>query len=89
MNKTLKPDILAITEGDIYLQNKKYQIESAGGDLVIVSRVEDASTTSLIRKMISLLGNQKLEIASKKMVNGSSSDIKSDWEQLSLPLNQQ
>lgn len=46
----LGADLLAVTEGDPYLKDRKEEIESAGGNLVVISRVGDASTTSLLRK---------------------------------------
>ena len=37
MVKKIKPDIVAVTEGDVQLANKKKQIEDIGGELKVVT----------------------------------------------------
>lgn len=48
----LKANILAITEGDPHLEDRKAEIEAGGGRLAIVSRIVENSTTSLVRKAL-------------------------------------
>jgi D-glycero-beta-D-manno-heptose 1-phosphate adenylyltransferase len=52
LHQALKPDFLAVTEGDPHLADRKAEIELAGGELIVVSKLEETSTTSIIRRSL-------------------------------------
>jgi cytidyltransferase-like protein len=90
LHKTLKADILAVTEYDPYLQDRRDEIETAGGELVVVSRYEGASSTSLIRRFLAETEISDLLIAPKHRpvgyVAGNVAQNQTHWRQLKLPL---
>jgi len=48
--KKVKPDVIAVTENDSQMENKKKQAENIGGTVVVVSpRLEPHSTSRLVR----------------------------------------
>lgn len=50
--KKIKPNIIAVTENDSQIENKKRQAISVGGKLVLVTPlIEPHSTTNLIEKL--------------------------------------
>lgn len=50
----LKPDYLAVVEGDPGLDNKKAQIEKAGGKLVVFPKIDGYSTSEIINRIQNL-----------------------------------
>lgn len=49
--KSLEPDIIAVTKGDAYLEDKKKQAELVGGRVVeVIKRDQRYSTTKMIEK---------------------------------------
>ena len=50
--KKVKPDVIAVTENDLQIENKKRQAELVGANvIVVVPRLEPHSTTNLIEKL--------------------------------------
>jgi cytidyltransferase-like protein len=50
--KKLKPEYLAVTDGDPYIEKKQEIMDELGGRLVVVTeRLEDFSTTKIINEM--------------------------------------
>jgi cytidyltransferase-like protein len=90
LHKTLEADILAVTAGDPHLQDRKDEIEGAGGKLVVVSRQEDGSSTSLIRRFLAKTEISELLITPKHKLKGyvaeHTVENQSGWHQLRLPL---
>jgi cytidyltransferase-like protein len=91
LHKTLKADILAVTEGDPHLQDRRAEIEAAGGKLVVVSRLEDGSSTSLIRRFLAETEFSDLLVAPKDNLRGyvaeNVTNNQTRWHQLRLPLD--
>ncbi len=86
LHKALGADALAITVGDPNIQARKKQIETAGGELITISPINNDSTTSLICKFLDetafLIQYAKesttKEYATKSLIH---------WEQLEFPLD--
>jgi len=85
---TLKPNILAVTEGDPYMDDRREEIEAAGGRLVVVSRREDGSSTSLLRRALAQLPDLPPVLYSPKHIIRGDSVDKQTCYQLPLPSNQ-
>lgn len=50
--KKIKPDIIAITENDPQMENKRKQADEIGANLLVVTpRIEPHSTTNLVEKL--------------------------------------
>jgi hypothetical protein len=45
----IKPDIIAVTENDPLIENKKDQAKRVGGELRVISLMEPYSTSKLAR----------------------------------------
>jgi rfaE bifunctional protein nucleotidyltransferase chain/domain len=87
LHKTVRADVLAVTEGDPYLEDRRDEIEAAGGKLVVVSRFEDGSSTSLIRRFLSETEYSDLLLVSKQRLRDYVAEHQTDWRQLRLPLD--
>ena len=51
LHKEIRADYLAISEGDPYFAERKREIEAAGGNIIVVSKLEDGSSSSVIYKL--------------------------------------
>lgn len=49
MVKKIKPDVIAVTQGDPFIKEKKHQAESVGGKLVIFPKIPTLSTSQLAK----------------------------------------
>lgn len=79
-------DILAVTEGDPHLEDRRDEIEAAGGELRIASPHEDGSSTSLLRRFLSNIEISDLLLVSKQRYKDYLSQRETNWRQLRLPL---
>lgn len=53
LHRCLGADILAVTEGDPYTEDRRHEIESAGGHLAVIQIFpQDGRTTSVLRKFL-------------------------------------
>jgi len=84
LHKKIGADILAVTDGDPNIEDRRVEIEAAGGELRIVSKIEENSTTSILRNLIASYEYPNLEIVSKKKLLRYSIE-KNSWEQMILP----
>jgi D-glycero-beta-D-manno-heptose 1-phosphate adenylyltransferase len=87
LHKLIKADILAVTDGDPYLQDRQDEIEAAGGQLAVVSHFEDGSSTSLLRRLLAKIEYSDLFLVSKRQLKAYEVEHKSNWRQLRLPLD--
>lgn len=86
LHSELKADVLAVSEGDPHLADRKEEIEAGGGMLAIVSRIEEGSTTSLIRQFLAETEFSDIVYISRFSLKGYLSDNDPHWRQLVLPL---
>ena len=49
ITKRLRPDIVAVTEGDPMLTNKKKQVEAIGGKIEVLPKIPTPSSTKLLK----------------------------------------
>lgn len=48
----IKPDVIAITDGDLQTEKRKQQCKSIGAELkIVIKKIDNKSTTSLINKI--------------------------------------
>lgn len=47
--KTISPSFIAVTDGDLLLNNKKHQANEAGAKIIIVPKISTPSTTQLAK----------------------------------------
>ena len=87
LHKTISADILAVTEGDPYLEDRRDEIEATGGKLVVVSRYEDVSSTSLIRRFLSEIEYSDMLLVSKQSLQDYVAEHQTNWRQLRLPFD--
>ncbi len=45
----IRPDIIAVTEGDAQMENKQKQAESVGGKIAVIAKIKTPSTTQLAK----------------------------------------
>lgn len=65
--KAIRPKIIAITEGDRQIDNKKKQARAVKGRVeVVVSHLESKSTSQIIRRLLSRKGRRDSFCHSKK-----------------------
>ncbi len=63
----LKPDILAISEGDPHCNDRKDEIEKAGGFLKIAKKTDSDSTSSIIKTFIDKFEEKEFVIIEKEL----------------------
>jgi len=51
--RSLGADILAVTDGDPHMEERRSEIEAAGGQLLVVNRLPERSTSSILRQFLS------------------------------------
>lgn len=49
MVKSIRPDIIVVTEGDVQLTNKKRQADSVGAKIVVIPKLKQVSTSKIIK----------------------------------------
>jgi D-glycero-beta-D-manno-heptose 1-phosphate adenylyltransferase len=86
LHRTLRADILAVSEGDPNLNDRQEEIEAAGGHLLAVSRMEEGSSTSLIRRVLAETEFSDLVYVSKKSLRTHIKENQNSWRQLALPM---
>jgi cytidyltransferase-like protein len=86
LHRTLKADILAVSEGDPHLQDRKEEIEAGGGKLLVVSRMEEGSSTSVIRRLLAETEFSDLVYVSKQRLKSYTIENQNSWRQLVLPM---
>lgn len=52
LHAQLRADYLAVTEGDPHIDDRREEIEQAGGELVVIDRIEERSSSSLLRQFL-------------------------------------
>ena len=87
LHKFLKADILAVSEGDPAFMDRKEEIEVGGGQILIVSRIEEGSTTSLLRRILDKTELSGMVMVSKKTLKEYIYEEEVSWRQLPLPLD--
>lgn len=85
LHRDLKANVLAVSEGDPYIQDRKDEIEAGGGELVAVSRFEEGSTTSVIRRFLAKTELSDMVFFSKSELKEFVSENQNSWRQLSMP----
>ena len=85
LHQILRADVLAISEGDPYTEDRKEEIEAGGGTLAIVSRLEEGSTTSLIRQFLAETEFSEIVYISKAKLKSYKAENQIDWRQLAIP----
>ena len=86
LHRFLQADILAVSEGDPHLQDRRDEIEAGGGSLEVVSRQELNSTTSLIRRFLRETEYSDLVIVTKGRLKAHILESETTGRQLALPL---
>jgi hypothetical protein len=79
---------LAITEGDPHIDDRREEIEEAGGYLVVCGQTGGVSTTNVIRKWLSeeskidqYIQASSLAMATSK-IKGQEQNEQNNWQQL-------
>jgi rfaE bifunctional protein nucleotidyltransferase chain/domain len=86
LHRTIRADVLAVTEGDPHVQDRREEIEAAGGKLVVIPRFDANSTTSLLRQFLATIEYSDAVLVSKRHVRDFARERGHDWRQLKLPL---
>jgi D-glycero-beta-D-manno-heptose 1-phosphate adenylyltransferase len=87
LHSYLKADILAISENDPNMQERKEEIEAGGGMLAIVSQIEEGSTTSLLRQFLGETEFSDIVYISRYKVKDYLLNHDRHWRQLAMPLD--
>lgn len=87
LHKQLKADVLAISKGDPHTQDRKFEIESAGGKLEIISVNDssDGATTNMLRRLLEQTISADIVFVKKKNIYQFDQETETPWRQLSLP----
>ena len=67
--------------------DRKEEIEVGGGQILIVSRIEEGSTTSLLRRILDKTELSGMVMVSKKTLKEYIYEEEVSWRQLPLPLD--
>jgi rfaE bifunctional protein nucleotidyltransferase chain/domain len=86
LHRAVQADILAVTEGDPYLEDRRGEIEAAGGELRVVSRYYEGSTTSLVRSILTEMEIGDLALLAGKQRLVPFVEIAEKWQQPYLPV---
>lgn len=86
LHKYLQADVLAVTEGDPYLNDRQAEIMAAGGKILVLEKLPNVSSTSLIRKALNQTGFSDLAVFPTNSEYKLDSNSKSLVTQLPLPL---
>lgn len=87
LHHELKADILAVSENDQHMDDRKEEIEAGGGKLAIVSQIEEGSTTSLLRQFLAETEFSDIVYVSRLKIKDSIMNSDPNWRQLILPLD--
>lgn len=87
LHSDLKADILAVSENDSNMQDRKEEIEAGGGRLAIVSQIEESSTTSLLRQFLTETELSDIVYVSRYKVKDYLINRGNHWRQLVLPMD--
>lgn len=91
LHRMLSADVLVVTEDDPHLQDRKDEIEAAGGELLVIKRFEGNSTTSLIRQFLAGTEISDLLLVPKRRIKAcvaeGAAEEQACWRQLRLPLD--
>jgi cytidyltransferase-like protein len=86
LHKTIRADVLAVTEGDPHLDDRRDEIEAAGGKLLVTRRLGDGSSTSLLARLLAPTEYSDLTLVSKAKPRPHEADHHGNWRQLSLSI---
>lgn len=87
LHKAIGADVLAVTEDDPYLSDRRDEIEAGGGRLLVINHFDANSTTSLIRHFLSEIEYSDMLLVSKRQLAAYVAEYRSNWRQLALPLD--
>jgi D-glycero-beta-D-manno-heptose 1-phosphate adenylyltransferase len=87
LHKTLRADILVVTDGDPYMSDRREEIEAAGGKLVVVSKSEEVYSSSVLRKFLEETELADIVFVSKKTLYQLKQKEDSSWKQVQLPIS--
>jgi len=87
LHNDLKADILAVSENDSNMKDRKEEIEAGGGTLAVVSQIEESSTTSLIRQFLAETEFSDIVYISRFKLKDYISKNDHHWRQLVMPLD--
>ncbi len=87
LHSDLRADFLAVSENDPYMQDRKEEIEAGGGRLVVVSRIEEGSTTSLLSQFLAETELSDIVYVSRYKVKDYLVNKGDHWQQLIMPLD--
>jgi cytidyltransferase-like protein len=86
LHKDIRAHVLAVTEGDPHLEDRREEIEGAGGELLVLPLVDGNSTTSLLRRFLAETEYSDMLLVSKRQLKSYIAKHQSSWRQLTLPL---
>jgi D-glycero-beta-D-manno-heptose 1-phosphate adenylyltransferase len=87
LHRFLGADILAVSEGDPNMNDRREEIEAAGGRLVVVSKSEDGSTTSILRRFLAETELSDLVFLRTGTLLSWTKREDEDWFQAPLPMD--
>jgi cytidyltransferase-like protein len=87
LHRTIGADVLVITEGDQHLEDRRDEIEAAGGQLLVTPRLGDGSSTSLLAMILAPTEYSDLRLISKANPRSHEAEHRSNWRQLGLPID--
>ena len=82
----IRADALAVTVNDPHMADRKYEIESAGGELLVLPQFDGNSSTSLLRRFLATVEFSDSVLVSKRHLEEFAKSRETKWRQLSLPL---
>lgn len=83
----IRADVLAVTENDPHMQDRREEIEADGGELIVIPRVEGNSSTSLLRQFLESIEYSDTVLVSKRHLTDFARKRGNNWRQLRLPLD--
>jgi bifunctional ADP-heptose synthase (sugar kinase/adenylyltransferase) len=87
LHKFLRANILAVTEGDPHLEERRLEIEASGGQLQIVNNdPPSGATASILRKYLERTAFADLVFMKRQAVYHWEEQEDSSWWQLRLPI---
>jgi len=85
--EAIAADILAITEDDPHLDDRRGEIEAAGGKLLVIPRLGEGSSTSLLASVLARTDHSDLMLVSTKQLSAQKPEHNNNWHQLRLAID--
>jgi D-glycero-beta-D-manno-heptose 1-phosphate adenylyltransferase len=86
LHQYLRADILAVSENDPNIRDRREEIESGGGTLAIVSQIEESTTTSLLRQFLAETELSDIVYISRHTIKDYLLKNDRPWSQLVMPI---